>query len=84
MIYLTGRNVLFEGISTYFQKYSYKNTELKDFIAELSAAATKFGLDKKVNLKKWTDTWLKTPGCNEIEMKYTLDVGGTITKFELF
>ena len=51
MIYFVGREVLLEGIKTYFQKYSYKNTELKDFIAELSAAATKLGLDKELNFE---------------------------------
>ena len=83
MIYLTGRDVLFEGIKTYFQKYSYKNTELKDFITELGAAAAKFGVNKKLNFNQWTDSWLKTPGCNEIEMMYELDKNGFITKFDL-
>ena len=73
MIYFLGREVLLEGIKTYFEKYSYKNTELKDFIAELGAAVTKLGLDKEVNFEQWTDAWLKTPGCNEIEIKYELD-----------
>ena len=73
MIFLTGRDVLLEGIKTYFQKYSYKNTELKDFIAELDTVATKFGFNANFNFKKWTDSWLKTPGCNEIEMSYETD-----------
>ena len=51
MIYFVGKEVLLLGIKTYFEKYSYKNTELKDFIAELSAAATKLGLDKEVNFE---------------------------------
>jgi len=47
MIYFAGRDVLLEGIKTYFKKYSYKNTELKDFIAELDDAVTRVGkMDK--------------------------------------
>ena len=56
------------GIETYFQKYSYKNTELKDFIAEFCAAVTKLGKCKEEDFLAWTDSWLKTPGCNEIEL----------------
>ena len=28
----------------------------------------------------WTDSWLKTPGCNELELEYTLDAKKKITK----
>ena len=71
------------GIKTYFEKYSYKNTELKDFIQELQAAVTKLGKSKDVDFTAWTDTWLKTPGCNEFELDYTLDAKRKITKMTL-
>ena len=53
MIYFIGRDALLEGIQTYFKKYSFKNTELKDFIAELSAANKKLGRDKTVSFEDW-------------------------------
>lgn len=67
MVFYLGADLLREGLKTYFKKYSFKNTELKDFIAELSAAAKKLGL--QVNFKEWSDTWLSKPGCAEIDLK---------------
>jgi aminopeptidase N len=81
MIYLVGKDVLLNGIKTYFEKYSYKNTELKDFIAEMDAAVKQGGKMNDFDFATWTDTWLKTPGCNEIEIKYELDKANKITKF---
>ena len=49
MIFFFGSELLIEGLKTYFEKYKYKNTELKDFIAEMSEAATKLGLDRDIN-----------------------------------
>ena len=48
--------MLKEGLKTYFAKYSYKNTELPQFIEELSAASKKLG--KTIDLSAWCDTWL--------------------------
>lgn len=39
MIFFLGKDLLKEGLRTYFEKYSFKNTTLEQFIAELSAAA---------------------------------------------
>ena len=49
----------------YFQKYSYKVTELKDFMECFEQAAK----DKEVQLDllKWMDTWLLTSGINVLE-----------------
>jgi len=44
MIFYLGTDVLKEGLKTYFKKYSFKNTVLDDFIAELSDASTRLGL----------------------------------------
>lgn len=49
MVFFLGEDILKEGLKTYFAKYSFKNTELKDFIAELDAASTRLGL--QVNFK---------------------------------
>ena len=69
MIFYFGKETLKEGLKTYFEKYSFKNTELKDFVNELAAAATKLG--KSPNEKfmvDWSESWLKSAGCAVIEL----------------
>lgn len=39
-----GEEVLREGLKTYFAKYKFKNTELKDFLTELDLAAKNTGI----------------------------------------
>lgn len=38
MVFFFGKDLLKEGLKTYFAKYAYKNTELSEFIAELALA----------------------------------------------
>ena len=63
--YYVGEDVLKEGIKMYFQKYSYKVTELKDFMECFEQAAK----DKQVqlDLMKWMETWLQTSGINVLQ-----------------
>jgi len=67
-----------DGLATYFETFSYKNTQLPDFIHHLSEAAKKAGHTN--DLEAWTDTWLKTAGCCYIwhDIK---EENGKITKF---
>ena len=60
--------MLKEGLGTYFKKYAFKNTVASDFIAELSAAATKLKLNE-VNMEKWSAEWLTSSGCSAISLK---------------
>mmetsp|Transcript_26100 Transcript_26100/g.35623 ORF Transcript_26100/g.35623 Transcript_26100/m.35623 type:complete len:120 (-) Transcript_26100:1348-1707(-) len=46
LVFYFGMEVLKEGLATYFAKYSFKNTELHQFIGELSAAAKKLGIEE--------------------------------------
>lgn len=66
MVFYLGKDLLKEGLKTYFAKYKFKNTELKDFIAELDSAAKRLNL--RVNFKEWSDTWLTTAGCSEFDL----------------
>ena len=81
MVFFLGKDILKQGLKTYFQKYSFKNTELKDFIAELSIAATNLGL--QVNFEQWADTWLKKPGCSEISLDNSFDMSGDISNLKV-
>ena len=71
MVFYVGKDVLKAGLKTYFQKYRFKNTEMSDFIAELSDAATRLGL--QVDFRNWCDSWLTTAGCAEIGLKFDRD-----------
>ena len=44
MVFYIGKDILKEGLKTYFNKYKFKNTELRDFIAELNDASQRLGL----------------------------------------
>jgi hypothetical protein len=53
---------------------------ISDFVSELSQAAFKLGVTKDVHVMDlWADSWLKTPGCAEIELEFKINDYG---KFE--
>lgn len=72
-----------EGLKTYFQKYKFKNTELSDFITELSDAAVRLGM--QVDLRAWSDSWLTSAGCSEFELVFVREGGpsGLISDLKL-
>lgn len=72
-----------KGLKSYFQKYAYKNTELVDFINELQDACDSLSLN--IDLRKWSDSWLKTSGFNVIESEMELSEGDkqVISSFKL-
>jgi len=61
--YYLGEENFRVGVSTYLKKFSYKNTELDDFIGELGKAAGK-------DMKQWTQDWLYNAGLNTIKVDY--------------
>jgi len=71
MVFYLGKDILKEGLKTYFKKYKFKNTEMSDFISELSDAAVRLGLT--INFREWSDSWLTTAGCAEIGLKFDKD-----------
>jgi aminopeptidase N len=64
-----------DGVRSYFKKYGYKNTRMKDFIGALAAQAN-------VTLSRWTEEWLKKAGLNTIAVRYECQNGKT-ARFEL-
>ena len=68
------------GLKTYFAKYAYSNTELKDFLEEMNQAAIKLNI--KEDFLAWSHSWLQTSGINVIECKYVED-DNTIKLFEI-
>ncbi len=61
--YYLGEENFRVGVSNYLKKFSYKNTELDDFIGELGKAAGK-------DMKQWTQDWLYNAGLNTIKVNY--------------
>jgi len=78
LIFFYGKDVLLEGLKTYFAKFPYKNTELKDFIGEMSQAAVKPGTTE-TNLEQWADEWLTSAGCSEIGLEVTEENGKIVS-----
>lgn len=52
-----------QGVSNYLKKFSYKNTDLDDFIGELGLAAD-------MDMSQWTQDWLYQAGLNTISVAY--------------
>ena len=76
-----GEDVLKDGLKTYFQKYSFKNTEYKDFIGELAAAAERLNVTA-VNLSEWADEWLQSAGCSSFKL-IAEEEGGKLKKLSV-
>ncbi|GLX78813.1 aminopeptidase N [Thalassotalea insulae] len=66
--YYLGEENFRVGVSNYLKKFSYKNTELEDFIGELGKAAGK-------DMKQWTQDWLYHAGLNTIKVNYQCSDG---------
>ena len=74
--YFVGDAGFKSGLANYFKKFSYSNSERKDFVSELSTAANQ-------PLGKWTQSWLQSAGPNRITLNWSCSAGGKINKFEL-
>lgn len=64
--YYLGEENFRNGVSTYLKRFSYKNTDLDDFIGELGKAADK-------DLTQWTQDWLYNAGLNTIKVSFACE-----------
>ncbi len=69
-----GRDAFFAGVSAYFRKHAWGNTELADLMVELEAASGR-------DLSAWTTLSLETAGVNTLRPDLACDDDGTITGF---
>lgn len=69
-----GIEAFFAGVSQYFQKHSWGNTELSDLLVELEATSGR-------DLSTWSKKWLETAGVNTLEPVIAEDGNGTISRF---
>jgi len=71
-----GQEQFMAGVSQYFKKHAYGNTELADLLVELETTSGR-------ELRSWSKLWLETAGVNTMRPVLTVDESGTITSFEV-
>lgn len=64
-----------EGLKNYFKRFAFQNTSRADFINEIAAAS-------KVDLTKWTSSWLQSAGPHRVESKWTCE-NGKVNSFSI-
>ncbi|GAA5029848.1 aminopeptidase N [Microbacterium fluvii] len=69
-----GIEEFFAGVSAYFKKHEYSNTELVDLLRELETTSGR-------DLSGWSKKWLETAGVNTLAPAITTDANGVITRF---
>jgi aminopeptidase N len=69
-----GRDEFLAGVSTYFTKHAWSNTELSDLLVELEATSGR-------DLTTWSKTWLETAGVNTLRPEIDVDADGRISGF---
>jgi aminopeptidase N len=66
-----GQEQFLAGVSNYFKKHAWGNTELSDLMVELEATSGR-------DLSEWTKVWLETAGVNTLRTQVTCAADGTI------
>jgi aminopeptidase N len=69
-----GQDRFLAALRSYFQKFAYGNTELKDLLAELETASGR-------DLSSWSKEWLETAGVNTLRGVFDTDSSGAFTSF---
>ncbi|MFL0566411.1 aminopeptidase N [Microbacterium sp. 179-I 1D1 NHS] len=71
-----GIEAFFAGVSAYFQKNAWGNTELSDLLVELESTSGR-------ELTTWSKKWLETAGVNTLAPEIRVDGDGAITRFAI-
>ncbi|MGW8567221.1 aminopeptidase N [Isoptericola sp. NPDC055881] len=69
-----GRDEFLSGVSAYFRKHAWSNTELRDLLVELEATSGR-------DLAAWSAAWLETAGVNTLRPEIAVDAEGRISGF---
>ncbi|CAB4628424.1 unannotated protein [freshwater metagenome] len=70
-----GQEAFMRGVSSYFKKHSYQNTELADLLKELEAESGR-------ELSEWSKLWLETAGVNLLRPEI-VEKDGSIESFAI-
>ncbi|MFZ9360015.1 MAG: aminopeptidase N [Candidatus Nanopelagicales bacterium] len=68
-----GEENFLKGLKNYFEKYAWKNTELKDLLNELSISSGR-------ELDSWSKIWLESSGATLLRPDIEVDENNLITK----
>jgi aminopeptidase N len=71
-----GQEPFVRGVSSYFKKHAWGNTELKDLLVELERESGR-------DLATWSKLWLETAGVNTLKPEFTLDGDGKYSSFKI-
>ncbi|MEN9749681.1 MAG: hypothetical protein RL149_759 [Actinomycetota bacterium] len=74
LVAFVGQEKFMAGVSAYFKKHAYQNTELVDLLRELEAQSGR-------DLQSWSKNWLETAGVNTLRPEFEVDGDGKFTKF---
>lgn len=69
LFFWVGREAFLSGVSAYFRKHAWGNTELGDLLVELEAASGR-------DLGDWSAKWLQTAGVNTLRPVVEVDADG--------
>ena len=84
MYKVVGYETMKMGLHKYFADFSWKNTELKDFVGSIDWAYSQSGdtsMGADFNFISWCDSWLTTSGINILEPEVTYNDDGSINTF---
>ena len=86
MFKVSGYETYRNGLHDYFQKYSWKNTVLDDFVSCQAQAYSKSG-DKSMgpdfDFEDWCQKWLNSSGINILEPVVEYNEDGSLKSFEV-
>jgi aminopeptidase N len=66
--YFVGEEGFKKGLQAYFKKYAFQNTNLQDFISEITKASG-------VDLNAWTKSWIQSAGPHRVQARWSCDKG---------
>ncbi|MCK9920450.1 aminopeptidase N [Frankia sp. AgPm24] len=71
-----GQEEFLAGLRSYFRRYEYANTSLRDLLDELENASGR-------DLSAWSAAWLETTGVNTLRPRFSTDSSGLFTSFDV-
>ena len=71
-----GQNEFLAGLRSYFRRYEYDNTSLRDLLEELEVSSGR-------KLDGWAKEWLETTGVNTLRPRFETDSSGLYTAFDV-
>ncbi len=71
-----GQGEFLAGLRSYFRRFEYGNTSLRDLLDELEVSSGR-------TLGPWAQEWLETTGVNTLRPRFRTDSSGAFTSFEV-